>query len=334
VHPDWIQLSPPTAALPPAWRSSELLDVVRYATMAASSHNSQPWKFARDERSISILPDFSRRCPVVDPDDHHLFVSVGCAAENLVDAALAAGLHGHVDVEPDGVRISLECTKAVTSPSFEAIPHRQCSRSIYDGKALSTSDVDALHQAARGDGVETIFLSATKDIDAVLDFVTRGNCAQIGDPAFLKELVMWIRFNGGTARRTGDGLYWRSIGSPSLPDWLGRLLLRKSLTPAATNDKSARQLKSSAGVFVFVSSGNDRRHWVEVGRSYERVALRATVLGIRNAFLNQPVEVQPLRSQFATWLGIGDRRADLIVRVGGGPAMRRSFRRPVAHVLI
>jgi hypothetical protein len=27
-----------------------------------------------------ILPDLSRRCPAVDPDDHHLFVSLGCAA--------------------------------------------------------------------------------------------------------------------------------------------------------------------------------------------------------------------------------------------------------------
>ncbi|MGH1559991.1 hypothetical protein ACRAWD_24530 [Caulobacter segnis] len=32
-------------------------------------------------RAIEILPDLSRRTPVVDPDDHHLFVSLGCALE-------------------------------------------------------------------------------------------------------------------------------------------------------------------------------------------------------------------------------------------------------------
>lgn len=37
---------------------------------------------------IEILPDVSRRTPVVDPDDRHLFIGLGCAAENL---ALASG---------------------------------------------------------------------------------------------------------------------------------------------------------------------------------------------------------------------------------------------------
>jgi hypothetical protein len=40
-----------------------------------------------DKQSIVILPDLSRRCLVVDPDDHHLYVSLGCAAENILQAA-------------------------------------------------------------------------------------------------------------------------------------------------------------------------------------------------------------------------------------------------------
>ena len=47
-------------------------ELVRQATLAASSHNTQPWKFRVAEQSITILPDFTRRTPVVDPDDHHL----------------------------------------------------------------------------------------------------------------------------------------------------------------------------------------------------------------------------------------------------------------------
>ena len=66
-------------------------ELVRYASLAPSSHNTQCWKFRIGERTVSILPDFARRCPAVDPDDHHLFVSLGCAAENLNQAALAKG---------------------------------------------------------------------------------------------------------------------------------------------------------------------------------------------------------------------------------------------------
>jgi hypothetical protein len=105
------------------------------------------------------------------------------------------------------------------------------------------------------------------------------------------------------------------------------------LTPKSENDKCAKQLRSSAGVIVFVSGGNDRQHWIAVGRCYERFALQATALGIRTAFLNQPVEVAPLRSQFTTWLNLGARRPDLIVRFGRGPEMSRSLRRPIEQVL-
>ncbi|MEO8133510.1 MAG: hypothetical protein ABI831_06015 [Betaproteobacteria bacterium] len=67
-----------------------MLDLVRQAILAPSSHNTQCWRFQIAEKSISIAPDLKRRCPAVDPDDHHLFVSLGCATENMVHAALSA----------------------------------------------------------------------------------------------------------------------------------------------------------------------------------------------------------------------------------------------------
>jgi hypothetical protein len=64
-----------------------LKEIVRYATLAPSGHNTQCWRFRIEKRAIATLPDLSRRTPIVDPDDHHLNVSLGCAAESLVLAA-------------------------------------------------------------------------------------------------------------------------------------------------------------------------------------------------------------------------------------------------------
>jgi hypothetical protein len=85
---------------------------------------------------------------------------------------------------------------------------------------------------------------------------------------------------------------------------------------------------------VFISGASDRAHWVEAGRCYERFALQATALGIRNAFLNKPVEVGPIWPQFASALGFGNQRPDLVVRFGRGPTMPLSMRRPVQAVLV
>src|SRR5512132_83693 len=52
-------------ASPGARDSSRLRDLVRQATLAASSHNTQPWMFRLAEESITVLPAFTRRTPVV-----------------------------------------------------------------------------------------------------------------------------------------------------------------------------------------------------------------------------------------------------------------------------
>lgn len=310
-------------------------ELVRYATLAPSSHNTQCWKFRIGERAIAILPDLGRRCPAVDPDDHHLFVSLGCAAENLIQAARAKGLHaeGRFDAMAGGVQVALEPAKPVASPLFDAIPERQCSRSEYDGQPLSGRELKLLERAGSGDGAHMLILTDKAMLGGVLDYVAQGNTTQIDDPAFVAELKSWIRFSEAEAVQKGDGLFARSSGNPALPRWLGSPLFDLFFTAKGENDKLARQLRSSAGVAVFFSEAADPAHWVETGRCYERFALQATALGIRNALINQPVEVAGLRDQFARFLGIGSHRPDLVVRFGRGPEMPRSLRRPVEAVL-
>lgn len=64
----------------PLTKDADAREFVRFATLAANGHNTQPWKFHLAPGRIEILPDFSRRTPVVDPDDHHLFASLEARA--------------------------------------------------------------------------------------------------------------------------------------------------------------------------------------------------------------------------------------------------------------
>jgi hypothetical protein len=312
-------------------------ELVRYATLAPSSHNTQCWKFSIHEPGISIFPDLTRRCPAVDPDDHHLYVSLGCAAENLVQAALANGLKGEAvfdTVPADVLKISLQPTQPVESPLFKAISQRQCTRAEFDGQPVSSEDLRLLALAGAGQGVQLMLLTDRPMMEKVLEYVVQGNTAQMTDPAFIAELKAWIRFNDAEAVRTGDGLFARSSGNPSVPRWLASPLFPVLFRTDSENDKYAKHVRSSSGIAIFVSDANDKAHWIETGRCYERFALQAAALGLRNAFLNQPVEVGALRPQFASFLGIGQRRPDLVVRFGRGPEMPRSLRRPIQSVLL
>jgi Nitroreductase family len=327
----WRQGS--SARIEGAARQQEL---VRYATLAPSSHNTQCWKFALQDKAITVLPDLSRRCPAVDPDDHHVFVSLGCATENLAQAASAQGMRAEARFDPahDAVRVTLEPTAAVASPLFEAIASRQCTRGDYDGKPLSAEDLSLLERAGTSSGVRLLLLTERPAMERVLEHVLQANAAQMTDAAFVKELKAWIRFNGADAVRTRDGLFSKASGSPSVPAWLGDLAFGWLVTAQGENDKYARQIRSSAGIAVFVGQAADKAHWVDVGRCYERFALQATALGIRNAFVNQPVEVASARPPFAAALGLTGQRPDLVVRFGRGPTLPPSLRRPVEAVLV
>lgn len=320
----------------PGDRALLLRELVRYATLAPSSHNTQCWRFRVRDNLIRIEPDLLRRCPVVDPDDHHLFVSLGCATENLAHAALANGLQADAAFDASGagaVSVSLEATKAVASPLFQAIAGRQCTRGDYDGKPVSPEELRRLEQAGAGKGVRVVMLTQRSALEKVLEYVVAGNTAQINDPAFIAELKAWIRFSHREALDTGDGLFSGATGNPAVPRWLGSQMMSLLFTPKSENERYARQVRNSAGIAVFVSEANDKAHWVEAGRCYERFALQATALGIRNAFLNQPVEVGSVRPQFAAALGLGNHRPDLVVRFGRGPTLPLSMRRPVQSVL-
>lgn len=310
-------------------------DLIRYATLAANSHNTQPWRFRSGDGAIDILPDFSRATHAVDPDDHHLFVSLGCAAENLAIAATATGHPGEAHITAEGsIRFTYSNGASQPDPLFAAIPRRQSTRAEYDGRSASVGDLESLRKTAEVPGVRLVLLTERARIDQVRDLVIAGNDAQMHDPAFMAELKRWLRFSPRSASEAGDGLFAAASDNPVLPDAVGRLAFDAFFTAKTENDKYARHIDSSAGIAVFLAEREDKAHWVAVGRACQRFALCATSLGLKHAFVNQPVEVARLRPELAALVGEPGRRPDIVMRFGYRQDLPFSPRRPVKEVLM
>ncbi|MEA5442287.1 nitroreductase family protein [Cyanobium gracile UHCC 0281] len=315
----------------------EIRDLIRYATLAANGHNTQAWLFRPDEDGITILPDVQRRTPVVDPDDHHLYVSMGCAAENLAIAAGTAGRAGAIDVHPagdGGVRFRFGTGNGNDQSLFEAIPQRQSTRADYDGSRVEASDLRQLRAAAAIPGVDLVLVSERTQLNQLRDLILAANTVQMGDPAFVAELKRWLRFSPNTALRLGDGLFSAASGQPPLPEWLGPWLFDRAFSVKAETARYARQIASSGGIAVLAGAEADPAHWVQVGRACQRFALQATALGLTCSFLNQPVEVPEFRADLAALVGLPGRRPDIVLRFGRATPLPFSARRPLAAVLL
>jgi len=56
---------------------------VRYAILAPSSHNTQPWHFVINGDELLVCADRTRSLPNIDPFDRELIISCGAALFNL-----------------------------------------------------------------------------------------------------------------------------------------------------------------------------------------------------------------------------------------------------------
>jgi nitroreductase len=319
--------------------SPRLMRLLTAATAAPSGHNTQPWRFRVTDDEVRIVPDLSRRLPVVDPDDHALFISLGCALENLLVAAAAEGCRAEVDYGGLG-RAERSLTvhfrpgrtdggKALHRAVFE----RQSTRRLYDGRAIPLADLRRLGAASRRDGVGFHLFTDAEGMEPLVELVEEGNRLQFDDPAFVEELISWIRFNGREIERRQDGLTHAAMGLPSIPRWFGRLVMKTFATPRSQARSAARAIRSSAAMMLFTADEHDPQGWVELGRSFERVALTATTLDIKHAHMNMPCEVPALREELRGHLDLGAAHPLLLLRIGYAKPMPRSPRRPLDQVL-
>ena len=315
--------------------SAQMREMIRYATLAANGHNAQAWKFAIKENVIEIHPDDTRRLPVVDPDDRELWISLGCALENLLIAARATGYAAEV-VYPDTadvIQVHLNADAPQDNPLFDAIPLRQNTRSAYNGQPVDTTLLDQLVTLPQEPGVVAHFVTSPAEMEMVAEYVSLGNLSQYADKAFVDELITWLRFTKKEALTSLDGLYTDSTGNPEVPRWVGQMFVAGT-DPQQQADGDVQKLRSSPHALVIASESEDKTTWVRIGQVYERMALLMTSLGIQSAFLNQPVEVASLRPEFQNAMALGESVPQLLLRFGYGTPMPKSLRRPVENVLV
>jgi hypothetical protein len=143
----------------------------------------------------------------------------------------------------------------------------------------------------------------------------------------------WIRFSRDEAVRAGDGLFSGASGNPNVPRWVGRALMGLFLPSAP---KTIGTLGKCATPPASPCSSERRRITLTGSKWALLRAIRAAGHSTRHSqrIPDQPVEVAAIRPQFASWLGLGDQRPDLVVRFGRGPKMPASLRRPVESVLV
>jgi hypothetical protein len=313
---------------------------VRYAILAPSSHNTQPWRFVSGDRELLICADRTRSLPNIDPFDRELIISCGAALFNL-RVALA---HFLIPVEittfpysaePDVVaRIAFpESGPALNELAdlFGAITRRATNRGPYIVEDIPDPVVERLKSAAEAEGLDVAFARTSSERERVARLVAVADRRQFDDPRFRRELASWIH-----SSRRDDGMPAYSQGFQALADVanpIAAMIIRTfdvGEGVAATHEQLAR----GSTLLVALSSPTDDNHgWLATGMGLQHLLLAATGLGYSTSYLNQPIEVSDFRSLLVTELRTAS-YPQVLLRMGRGAVATHSPRRPLRHVLI
>jgi nitroreductase len=105
------------------------LELVAHAIKAPSGHNTQPWSFRLHESAIEVIPNFDHALPAADKENRELYISLGCAVENLCIAAGEKGYFARPEIimhsnSVHTIMVLLEKSTVQANPLFGAIDER------------------------------------------------------------------------------------------------------------------------------------------------------------------------------------------------------------------
>lgn len=327
------------AEFPTAGTMAEIIEFcLRYAILAPSSHNSQPWWFAVDGSSVVIGLDPSRGLAVVDPDDREATISVGAAAFVLRVALSHFGFSTTQTMWPDphdpDACVQLDVVDIGSSdgelePLFAGITRRHTSRVRFLDTRVPDTLLEALRRDAQAEGADLHLLTDYPARHEMAEMVSAADRQQMDDKRFRRELASWLR-SPYTHRH--DGI--RGYGV----DRLGVMAVAVPLvvrTFDVGGGQAARDVDLATGspvLAVLTSVADDRTSWLHTGAALARLSLRATVANVHIGFLNQPIEVPSMRADVAAAVGTAD-QPQMILRLGYGDPSPPQPRRPVSDSL-
>lgn len=297
--------------------------LLRYAILAPSSHNTQPWKFSLSDDGIAVYADYTRRLPVADPGNRELIMGVGAAIMNLRVAAAHFGFACTVEYNQSGdserplafLRLSrqqaLNAVERKRGHLFPAITKRHTNRNPFLMARVPEQLLATIKEISQSSSASVLVSRDGSLNQRVADLIAAADIVQLADPSFRKELAEWIRPN---YTQKPDGMTGANFGVNDLVSVVGPWAT-KTFDMGKFRAARDKNLCLDAPGLVVLSSEDVLLEWLEVGELMERILLTLTKKSVQTSFFNMPIELPDTRLSLRQVLGIKS-WPQLLLRIG------------------
>jgi hypothetical protein len=316
--------------------SRDPMSLVGAAILAANAHDSQPWAFRVRPDQIDLFAATERSIGAMDPLGREMYLSLGCALENLVLAAEAHGYRADVRLLPtpeDPTHVaSVALAPGPTEPSdlYNAIPLRHTNRAAYrTDRSVAPPLLEEIRVLADAPDVSLTWLSTDEEKALFSRLTIEATAAIIVDAEQARDDFAWYRQDRADIERRRDGITMDAGGMGDIQRLLVRMLPPSSQATMqqgwldATRDRQV----STAAAFGLITVGNpmDQSQRLLAGRLLQRIHLTATTKGLALQPLNQAFEradreasagLPPVFAAAVKYLNSGDLTGVTAFRIG------------------
>lgn len=318
----------------------QLKFLLRYGVLAPSGPNTQPWKLSIKGNEVSLIADFARSLPNVDPDDRTLYISHGCLLTNILLGAEHFGFGYDVKCLPDGQSgdrtavvkfssISNSAIKPRFPDLFKEITKRHTNRKRYDDRAIEDEKLKELKSCVSRRGFGLDIITDEEGKNEMADILSRAHKIQLGNKAFRKELASWVRPNTSDAK---DGLPGYAFGYSDFQSFFGSFIFGTFDMSSSRARIETSFMEASPAVAVLSTESDDKLTWIKTGVLFEILFLTATKLNVMFDLFSQPIGIPDLRQEMARILNV--KYPQILIRMGYAEPAKHTPRRPVEEVLI
>lgn len=279
--------------------SEPMEQIIYYASLAGSSHNTQPWFVEIVNDSLLYLKtDFSRKLQIVDPDARELFISLGAFLENLEIAAGCLGYKADIQItakhknDTNVAAIYLSKTPG-SNYDLDQIKNRRTLRTPFHNTEISK---EHLNKLTHNNNSEIVYFSSSSEEGKYIAAQTlSAYTQQAKDDQAKQELANWIRFSNSDVEKHRDGLTTSGMGITGFGGFFVRNFYKPedSMKDSFINsgiDKTKEQTQNCGGWILIVQNKESPENWINTGRLYQQLNLSCRDLMIGFQPMNQMIE--------------------------------------------
>jgi hypothetical protein len=270
---------------------------------------------------------------VVDRGRRELYISLGCALENLLVAGDQFGFRPEVSYFPQPANEELAATATFHPDGSEPptdragltlanITGRRTHHGLFSDEPVAREVRDRLLHRSIWSGVRVDLIDDPAVRFRVVELNLHADEMEFADPEFRNELGHWVK----------QGVY----GTPRLLARLAGFFLGRLNLGRVIGNRNAALLSSAPLVGLISAPTDDRVSQVCTGQALERLWLHATGIGMALQPMSQALEIPSLRAELARVIPQSGWVPEQLFRIGYPmcPERRHTPRRSVDQVLL